>query len=62
LNEKFCKSIIKDNGIGFEPEYIDKVFTIFQRLNNNSYTKVPASELAFVKKITEKHYGFITEK
>jgi PAS domain S-box-containing protein len=59
-NEMFYKFYIKDNGIGFMPEYINKIFTIFQRLNNNATYPGTGIGLAICKKIVEKHHGYIT--
>ena len=58
-NEKFCIIYIKDNGIGFKEEYIDRIFTIFQKLNNNTTYQGTGIGLAICKKIVEKHRGFI---
>jgi signal transduction histidine kinase len=59
-NQNFHRIGIKDNGIGFDSEYIDKIFTIFQRLNNNAVYPGTGIGLAICKKIVEKHAGFIT--
>ncbi len=49
----------KDNGIGFEQVYADKIFHIFNRLNNRGKYNGTGVGLALCKKIAENHNGSI---
>lgn len=59
---KFCRIIVKDNGIGFDEKYLDKIFIIFQSLNDRKSYEGTGIGLAIAKKIIEKHNGLITAK
>jgi len=51
---------ISDNGIGFDDEYKERIFEVFQRLNTESEFSGTGIGLAIVKKIVDNHKGIIT--
>lgn len=53
---------VRDNGIGIDPQYFDRAFVLFQRLNCREAYRGAGAGLTLCKRIVERHGGQISLK
>ncbi len=60
--QRVCRLEIRDNGIGFDEKYLDRIFTPFQRLHGRGEYAGTGMGLAICRRIAERHQGTIAAR
>jgi PAS domain S-box-containing protein len=61
-NDEIWQISVADNGIGFDEKYLDRIFTVFQRLHGRNTYEGTGVGLAVCRRIVERHNGSITAR
>lgn len=57
-----CRLVVQDNGIGFEEQYVDRIFSPLQRLHGREAYPGTGMGLTICRRIVERHNGKITAR
>jgi PAS domain S-box-containing protein len=60
--DDLCQILVKDNGIGFDEKYLDRIFQPFQRLQTGKEYEGTGIGLSICRRIVERHGGEISAK
>lgn len=58
--QDFWEISVQDNGIGFDPKYLDRIFEVFQRLHDKQQFSGSGIGLAICQRVVDNHGGAIT--
>lgn len=56
----FYQISVQDNGIGFDEQYLERIFQMFQRLHGRSQFEGSGMGLAICKRVVDNHRGTLT--